>query len=76
MEEKLKVKLISNAMAAGFTSNVTAYTIKEHTQYVNEVNRLADVLVRCEFLDNEEVKQIARSAFEYGCKQANSSASL
>ena len=76
MEEKLKIKLVSNAMAAGFTSNVTAYTIAEHAQYINEMNRLSDVLVRCEFLNGEEVKQIARSAYEYGCKQANSSANL
>ena len=76
MEEKLKVKLVSNAMAAGFTSNVTAYTIAEHTQYINEMNRLINVLVRCEFMDGEEAEQIARSAYEYGCKQANNSASL
>jgi len=76
MEEKLKVKLISNAMAAGFTSNITAYTIAEHAQYINEMNRLSDVLVRCEFLNNKEVKQIARNAYNYGCKQANSSTCL
>ena len=76
MEEKLKVKLVSNAMAAGFTSNITAYTVAEHIQYVNEMNRLSDVLVRCEFMNDMEVKQLARSAYEYGCKQASSSESL
>ena len=76
MEEKLKIKLVSNAMAAGFTANVTAYTIAEHTQYINEMNRLSDLLVRCEFMNDMEVKQIAKNAYEYGCKQASSSANL
>ena len=40
------------------------------------MNRLSDVLVRCEFMNDMEVKQLARSAYEYGCKQASSSANL
>ena len=71
LEQKLVIKLVSNAMASGFTAyNLSASTIKEHKKYTNKMNEYAEILIRCKYKTAIEVKELIQYAYNNGYNQA------
>ena len=71
LEQKLIVKLVSNAMASGFTAyNLSASTLNELNEYTNKMNEYAEILIRCEYKTIMEVKELAQYAYNNGYSQA------
>ena len=71
LEQSLTVKLISNAMASGFTAyNLSASTLEEHNEYTNKMNEYAEILIRCKYKTAIEVKELIQYAYNNGYNQA------
>ena len=71
LEQKLMIKLVSNAMASGFTAyNLSASTLRELNEYTNKMNEYAEILIRCEYKTIMEVKELVLGAYNNGYNQA------